>query len=78
MPVAILRGQKMRSLVEDTQTPVGGRIDGVDPDVLATTIVQALVERPVWRSRLDDVRQRMVIRARQNLALVDEFTEPRS
>ena len=73
VPVAILRGQKMRSLMEDTQTPVGGRIDGVHQDVLAATIMQALVERPLWGSRLHDTRQRMAIRAQQNLALVDQF-----
>jgi polysaccharide pyruvyl transferase WcaK-like protein len=77
MPVAILRGQKMRSLVEDTQTPVGGHIECIQPDVLAAAIVQALVERPTRGSALIEVRDRMAIRARQNLAFADGFAEHR-
>ncbi|MEO8259744.1 MAG: polysaccharide pyruvyl transferase family protein [Acidobacteriota bacterium] len=77
-PVAILRGQKMQSLVEDTQTPVGGRIDGVDADILATVIEQALAERTAWSSKLPGIRERMAIRARPDLVFVHELARHRS
>jgi polysaccharide pyruvyl transferase WcaK-like protein len=67
-PVAIVRGQKMRALAEDTQTPVGGSVDHVDADQLAETMAQVLIERDRWPATLQRTRERLAARARRNLA----------
>jgi polysaccharide pyruvyl transferase WcaK-like protein len=69
-PVAILRGQKMTSLVAELGTPIGGAVDDVDCDRLVSAIAETIENRSAVRSRMEHARCRLTDRAALNLSLV--------
>ncbi len=73
VPVSILRGQKMRALLGELGSPVGGTVDRVDPDELSAAIREAVDERDAFLTRLVEARQRLARRAEGNLAFLGEW-----
>lgn len=73
VPVAVLRGQKMRSLLGELCSPVGGTVERVDPEELCEAIRQAVEERDSLRTRLGQVRERLASRAEGNLSFLEEW-----
>lgn len=73
VPVAILRGQKMRSLLGEIGSPVGGTVDRVEPDELWAAIREAVEGREALLRQLAEARIRLARRAEGNLAFLGEW-----
>jgi polysaccharide pyruvyl transferase WcaK-like protein len=70
VPVSILRGSKMRGLVEELGTPASCRIENVDSERLLADILDAHRNRALYLDRLSVARRQLAIRASNNLAFV--------
>jgi polysaccharide pyruvyl transferase WcaK-like protein len=68
VPVSILRGCKMRGLVEELGTPASCRIERVDSELLLADILEAHRNRSIYLERLLIARRQLAIRAGNNLA----------
>lgn len=68
VPVSILRGCKMRGLVEDLGTPASCRIENVESEQLLDDILDAHRNRSLYLDRLSMARRQLAVRAGNNLA----------
>lgn len=73
VPVAIPRLLKMESLVRDLGCPHSGRIDTVNADHLAATLIDALDRREDWLRVLSAARDRLAARAKANFDLIKDL-----
>jgi polysaccharide pyruvyl transferase WcaK-like protein len=67
VPVCLVRGQKMRGLVEELDLPAPGTIDRVDSQQLLEAVLQAAAGREAEVVRLRTLAARLRDRARRNL-----------
>jgi polysaccharide pyruvyl transferase WcaK-like protein len=73
VPVCIVRGQKMASLVDELGLVHGGAVDNLRHDILAKTIRDVLQNRQRWVTNLARLRTEMASRASHNLDLIASF-----
>jgi polysaccharide pyruvyl transferase WcaK-like protein len=72
-PVSMVRGQKMRGLIEDLDLPAAGGIDDFSADVLIEQVGAAVWNRRSLLAKLQQARQRLELRAHNNLAFFRSF-----
>ena len=68
VPVSILRGCKMRGLVQELGTPASCRIENVESEQLLDDILDAYRNRSLYLDRLSMARRQLAIRAGNNFA----------
>lgn len=73
VPVALLRGQKMTGLAEETGIPAPGRVDCLEPQHLTDAIDNVLSRREHWLALLNAARRRMQDRARRNFVFLRRY-----
>jgi polysaccharide pyruvyl transferase WcaK-like protein len=78
--VAIVRGQKMKTLAAELDIPVGGSVHHVDRETLDAAIEEAVDNREAVLSRMTEAKRRLTSRAGLNLSLLEPgyFRPPRS
>jgi len=73
VPVSILRGCKMRGLVEELGTPASCRIENVEAGPLLADVLDAHRNRGPYLDRLSVARRQLAIRAANNLAFFRHY-----
>jgi polysaccharide pyruvyl transferase WcaK-like protein len=76
VPVCLIRGQKMRGLVEEMDMPAAGTVERTDSAQLTSTVLRAAENRSAECSRLQAYSLKLRDRARRNLEfLARDFPE---
>jgi polysaccharide pyruvyl transferase WcaK-like protein len=76
VPVSIVRGRKMRGLVEDLGLEASCTISNVDCDRLVHEVMSVHQNRPAYLKKLSMARHHLEVRAANNLSFFRYFNRP--